>query len=279
MNIEKLANDIANWIKQYCETNGIKSLVVGVSGGIDSSVVASLCVRTGIQTILISIPMDLERDKDAFSKANKLCVKLEQDMLVFEISNIIEAYKKAGLGINFGNNNGKLEEGNLRSMIRADILYTIASRNNGIVMGTGNKDEDEIGYFTKKGDGATDANCLSDIHKSVVYKLGEFLGVPESILNAKPTAGLWDGQTDEDELGMTYDEVEWAIKQDELMKNEAAFDKDGNWIIVKKYMLEEKSYTSRQKEVLAKVRHMRKKNAHKLAYPPVFKVDMENYNG
>jgi NAD+ synthase len=143
-------------------------------------------------------------------------------------------------------------------------------------MGTGNKDEDEIGYMTKFGDSAVDLCPMSDLHKSVVWELGKFLGVPESIINAKPTAGLWDGQTDEDELGMTYAEVEWAIEQDELVENKAAFDEDGNWIMVQRWMLEE-DHTPRQKEVLSKVRDMRRKNAHKLHYPPVFKVEMNKY--
>lgn len=267
MNVEKLANDIVNWIKQYCETNGIKSLVVGVSGGIDSSVVASLCVRTGLPTVCASLPMDLDKDRDAFTKAKELCDKLGLGMVYCEIANIIKGYRN-GCGAYAYLFDKKLSEGNLRSRIRANILCALAAEHNGIVVGTGNKDEDEIGYMTKFGDSAVDLCPLSDLHKSVVWELGRFLGVPESIVNAKPTAGLWDGQTDEDELGMTYAEVEWAIKQDELVDNS---------VIVKRFMIEEKEYTPRQEEVLAKVRNMRKKNAHKLAYPPVFKVNIGNY--
>ena len=262
MTTEQLSNKIAAWMADYANGAGIKSFVVGVSGGIDSAVALRLsqCAisRSGSaeRVIAVAMPMAMGRDsaQGSLYRAMELCVgKPDVEFHIRPIGHIHDAYLEEGVANHLlPPDKNQLLGGNLRSRIRANILADFAGATNGIVVGTGNKDEDEIGYFTKWGDGAVDICPMSKIHKSQVYEIGRWLSVPESILTVKPTAGLWDGQTDEDELGMTYDEVEWALKHDESPNNE------------------DPEPASRQGIVLEKVRRMRKVNAHKLAYAPVF---------
>lgn len=279
ISIPKLIDDIVNWIKRYCEENGITSLVVGVSGGIDSAVVARLCEKTGIRTICVSMPYDTvcvingkePEEGTSTYRSFKLCQNRNVEYYIIQIKDIVQAYKFGNFTpmkngeLLCGNSNVRvgdtqLSEGNLRSRIRANILYDFAGKNNGIVVGTGNKDEDQIGYATVGGDFLCDIFPLSDLHKSIVYKIAkEWEDIPQSIIDAVPTAELWDGQTDEGELGMTYDEIAWAIDYD-----------DNNTLC--KYL------TPRKMEVLLKVREMRKKNKHKITLPPVFKFYPERYS-
>jgi len=267
MEPKTLIEKIIKWLVDYCKTNNIKSLVVGVSGGIDSSVIARLCEKTGIKTICIAMPFDQNEDNGSLRKAKLLCLNRNVLFIVYPIGNIAKAYFATSSFVSAGfqpitNQNihlggeDKDRKGNIRSRVRANILYDIAYRESGIVVGTGNKDEDEIGYFTKFGDGATDVNPLSLIHKSTVYKMAKLLNVPKEIIEAEPTAGLWDGQTDAEDLEMTYDEVEWAIKWDEQKKK-----RDKSLV---------KNRPPNHQSILIKVRHRRKINKHKLSYPPVF---------
>jgi NAD+ synthase len=251
MNIEKLTNDIVAWMTNYIDQAHQSSWVVGVSGGVDSSVVVRLCEATEFPTIAVAMPMYLYGDsaEDSLKKAMSLCVGRDVDFRIREIGPIVEAYKKAAVGCS------QLMEGNLRSRIRANILYDTAGQSQGLVAGTGNLDEDAIGYFTKGGDGLVDLCPLSALHKSVVRDIARFLDVPNDIIDAPPTAGLWDGQTDEDELGMTYDEVAWAIDWDDAK------------------MSDDKTVSARQTKVLEGVRFMRERADHKLIYPPIFTPD------
>ena len=237
--------DVVKWLKDYMIANQLLSCVVGVSGGVDSAVVERLCEKTGLKVICVAMPMYLHGDSDVntLDLAMKLCAGRDVEFHIREIGPIIEIYKKASIGVI------RLAEGNLRSRIRANILYDFAGNNFGFVVGTGNLDEDTIGYMTKGGDGLVDICPISMFHKSEVRKMARLLEVPEEIINAVPTAGLWDGQTDEQELGMTYDEVEWAIEYNGL-----------------------DHCTNRQQQVMEKVNKMRVKNQHKLAYPPVYKT-------
>jgi len=261
MNIPKLIDDIVGWIKKYCEKNGIDSLIVGVSGGIDSAVVTCLCEKTGIKTICVSlpyeydqVPMDLATlnsenpmKETSTRRAYYLCRGRKVEYFIKAIQPIVLAYKNAGFG------ETQLLEGNLRSRIRANILYDFAAKNNGIVVGTGNKDEDQIGYFTKGGDGLCDVCPLSNLHKSIVYEIAKVFGdIPQDIIDAAPTAELWENQTDENELGMTYDEVEWALR------------------ILGRRPIAINRMEKKERDIVNKVKNMVKKNDHKLRYPPIF---------
>lgn len=251
MTTEQLTNQIVAWMTDYMKQSGQKTWIVGVSGGVDSSVVLRLCEHTGFHTIAVAMPMYLHRDSaaDSLKKAMNLCVgRAAVDFHVREIGPIVEAYKAAGIATPLAN--PQLAEGNLRSRIRANILYDFAGVKQGLVVGTGNLDEDAIGYFTKGGDGLVDLCPLSSLHKSVVREIARFTDVPSNIITDPSTAGLWDGQTDEGELGMTYDEVAWAIDYEAKLAD---------------YPL-----STRQGKVLEKVRKMRKQAQHKLHYPPVF---------
>jgi NAD+ synthase len=247
---------------------GLDICVVGVSGGVDSAAVLRLSERTGKRVIAVAMPMETHKDSSANSLrlAMELCVgRPNVEFLIRPIGDIVEAYKKQGTGIGLLGGNvewiTELSEGNLRSRIRADILRGVAGETNGIVMGTGNRDEDEIGYFTKGGDGDVDICPLSQLHKSMVRSIAYCEGVPEEIVAAEPTAGLWDGQTDEDELGMNYDEVEWAIRFD---------DNEINATSTPQELQEAQDLSNRQVKVLGMVRTRRRANAHKLSFPPVF---------
>ena len=193
---------------------------------------------------------------DSTKRAIELCHDRNVTFITKEIISIVDGYKDSGIEMD------QLSEGNLRSRIRANILYNYAGLNNGIVVGTGNKDEDTIGYFTKGGDGLVDICPLSDIHKSDVYRMAEYLQIPGSIISTPPTAELWDGQTDEQELGMNYNEIEWAIKMLEIQIKM----NDNEWVSIRNI------FSNRQNVVLDKVHRMIKKNAHKLVYPPIFMV-------
>ena len=261
-----LIEKITKWLVDYCKANNVNSLVVGVSGGIDSSVVERLCEGTSIKTICIAMPFDTNEDSESLRLARLLCSNRDILFTVYPIGIIAKAYFATSSFVSSGfdsitnksiylGGEDKIRQGNIRSRIRANILCDIAHREGGIVVGTGNKDEDEIGYFTKWGDGAVDICPLSSIHKSTVYKIAKLLNVPKEIIDAKPTAGLWDGQTDEDELGMTYDEVEWAIRWDDEKEK-------------RKFLT--KNRPSNYQSILIKVRDRRKSNKHKLSYPLVF---------
>ena len=257
-----LINGATKWMVDYAKKSNITIWVVGVSGGIDSTVVERLCENTGLPTIAIAMPMWMHKDSDpkSLSRAMALCVDRPAivNFRIRPIGGILEAYQKAGIGLTT-----KLSQGNLRSRIRADILRDAAGEVGcGCVVGTGNLDEDAIGYFTKGGDGDVDICPLSLMHKSEVRAMASAfspsLRVPEDNINAIATAGLWDGQTDEGELGMTYDEIGWAIDHQVLLEDPSV----QNDTLV--------PMTERKQEVLQKVNHMRKVNAHKLAFPPVF---------
>ena len=246
--IEREIYSIVRWINDYVSEHHLASLVVGVSGGIDSAVVERLCEKTGLPVYTVNLPMYFTTGSPCPSsqRAYELCKDRPENVHYFvkTIAGIVGAYKDEGIG------STQLTEGNLRARIRANILYDFAAKNSGIVVGTGNKDEDTIGYMTKGGDSLVDICPLSAIHKSSVYAMGKILEVPQSILDAAPTAELWDGQTDEGELGLTYDQVEWAIKILE-----------GNDYIC---------FDAKNREILDKVHKMIKKNAHKLSYPPIY---------
>ena len=244
MKIEKRAEIIKNWINSYCNSSVFspKSLVIGISGGIDSTVVSTLCALTGRKTIVLSMPIkQIKTQHDLSVKHGEwLKSKFENvEFSVIELEKIFDSFKETLKG--FDNEHGLA---NSRARLRMSTLYQVAASNSGLVVGTGNKVEDfGIGFYTKYGDGGVDISPIADCNKSQVWDLGKHLGVLKEIIDAEPTDGLWnDGRNDKDQLGMTYEEIEKAMND----KN------DPNY---KKYL------------------EIRKKNLHKMNPIPVCKFD------
>ena len=244
MNVEKRTKIIVDWINRYCDNASIepKSLVVGISGGIDSSVVSTICALTSRKTIVLSMPIKQIKSQHDLSieHGNWLTKKFNNiDHKTLELEELFKNFEKT-LG-EFNNEHGFA---NSRARLRMTTLYQVAAANSGIVVGTGNKVEDfGVGFYTKYGDGGVDISPIGDCNKTQVWELGKHLGISKKIINAEPTDGLWnDGRNDTDQLGMTYIELEKAMEN----KN------DPNY---QKYL------------------KIRKKNLHKMDPIPVCKFD------
>lgn len=215
MTPKQQAQHIIRWIKNYARKHKIKTLVVGVSGGIDSAVVSTLCAQTGLPTIAVSMP--IRQSKDTHSLSQQHCEWLANNydnvtVHTVDLTPVFRQFEKATA--DFDN---ELAYANSRSRLRMMCLYQIAQANGGIVVGTGNKVEDfGVGFFTKYGDGGVDISPIGDCMKTEVWSMGRELGVLPEIIDAAPTDGLWaDGRTDEQQLGMTYPELEQAMIDDE----------------------------------------------------------------
>jgi len=188
------------------------SLVVGISGGIDSSVTSTICALTGKKTIVLSMPINQIKEQQDLSLKHREWLKgkfknVESHLVILD--NLFKSFKNSLS--EFDNEHGLA---NSRARLRMATLYQVAASNNGIVVGTGNKVEDfGVGFYTKYGDGGVDISPIADCTKSQVWEMGKNLGVLEEIVKAQPTDGLWDdGRTDVNQLGMSYQELEEAIK-------------------------------------------------------------------
>ncbi|MDB4232529.1 NAD(+) synthase [Candidatus Pelagibacter sp.] len=205
---------ISNWIKNYVEAMPKKaeSLIIGVSGGIDSSVSSTLCAMTGLKTIVLSLPIKQKSLQHDLSL-------MHQEWLVKNFKNV-EAHtlNLDKLFKTFENTLSKFESelglANSRARLRMTTLYQVAAANKGIVVGTGNKVEDfGVGFYTKYGDGGVDISPIADCNKTEVWEIGKELNILKEIIEAAPTDGLWDdGRTDEGQLGLKYEELEEAMK-------------------------------------------------------------------
>ena len=212
-NYEELKERIVKWIKDYADENKIQSLVVGVSGGIDSAVVSTLCAETGLPTFPLGMPIHQDSDQESLSDLHLAWLEKKYKnvkILKFNLTKVFEKFKEALQEYSHDD----LSLANSRSRIRMITLYQIAGKYNGMVVGTGNKVEDYgVGFYTKYGDGGVDIAPIADLYKSEVWELGRHLGVNERIINAKPTDGLWeDGRTDEDQIGVSYAQLEEAME-------------------------------------------------------------------
>ena len=207
------ATFISNWIKKYVNEmpNKAESLVIGISGGIDSSVSSTLSAMTGLKTIVVSMPIKQKKTQHDLSlKHQQWLIKNFKNVEVYtlELDKLFETFKSSLS--KFDNENGMA---NSRARLRMTTLYQVAAANKGIVVGTGNKVEDfGVGFYTKHGDGGVDISPIGDCKKTEVWELGRELKILDEIINAQPTDGLWvDGRTDEDQLGLSYKELEEAI--------------------------------------------------------------------
>ena len=213
MEVSKKVEFIKDWILNYVNSMPSKaeSLVIGISGGIDSSVTSTLCAMTGLKTIALTMPIKQKKDQNDLSLLHKKWLtdnfkNVETHLL--ELDNVFKNFENTLS--NFKNEHGMA---NSRARLRMTTLYQVAAANKGIVVGTGNKVEDfGVGFYTKYGDGGVDISPIADCSKTEVWEIGKELKISNEIINAKPTDGLWDdGRTDEGQLGLKYEELEDAM--------------------------------------------------------------------
>ena len=214
MNTKDRIQYILNWIKQYC--NIIKyqpvTLVIGVSGGVDSAVTSALAAKTGLQTIAVSMPIKQNNEQHNLSLKHLLWLKSNFNNVHTKVINLDKIFSLFQNTMNDFRND--LAFANSRSRLRMITLYQISQFNNGLVVGTGNKVEDfGVGFYTKYGDGGVDISPIADCTKSQVWEMSKNLGILQSIIDAEPTDGLWDdSRNDEDQLGLTYKQIEEAME-------------------------------------------------------------------
>jgi len=213
MQTSKRIDYIKNWILDYCKSMPKEpdSLIVGVSGGIDSSVTSTICALTGKKTIVLSMPIKQIKEQHDLSLKHKNWLKEKfknvEDHLI-NLDLLFETFKHSLS--KFNNEHGMA---NSKARLRMVTLYQVAAANNGIVVGTGNKVEDfGVGFYTKYGDGGVDISPIADCTKTQVWEMGEHLALPDQIIKANPTDGLWeDGRPDVSQLGMSYQDLEKAM--------------------------------------------------------------------
>ena len=204
---------ISNWIKKYVETmeSSAQSLVIGISGGIDSSVTSTLSAMTGLKTIVLSMPIKQKPHQHDLSLKHQEWLVNKFNNVEAHTINLDELFSAFSSSLSkFDNEHGMA---NSRARLRMTTLYQVAAANQGIVVGTGNKVEDfGVGFYTKYGDGGVDISPIADCNKTEVWELGKELGILNEIIDATPTDGLWDdGRTDEGQLGLQYHELEEAM--------------------------------------------------------------------
>jgi NAD+ synthase len=257
MNSEKVTNHIVNWLKDYAENAGIKGFVVGVSGGIDSAVTSTLCARTGLEVLCLEMPIH-----QAPSQVNRALnhidwLRKEYKNVTMVQVNLTPVFDSliANLPPVEDEEDRHMSLANTRARLRMTSLYYFAALNGLLVAGTGNKVEDfGVGFYTKYGDGGVDLSPIADLMKSEVYELARYMGVNKDIIEAAPTDGLWgDDRTDEDQIGASYDELEWAMNALESG-------------------LENLELTDRQNEVLKIYQKLHNANKHKMVEIPVCEV-------
>ena len=210
-NVKEYVEKIALWIKEYIKSTNTKGVVLGMSSGVDCSTVARICQIAEVDVNLVLMPYgkDMHNSKsylDAMELINKFNFKYH----VFDIKPAVDSIQITDKTTD-SNKNIELSKANIRPRIRMTYLYQYAQLNNLLVIGTSNLSERTVGYFTKWGDGACDINPLGMLTKKEVYIVAKYLRVPDSIINKKPSADLWEGQTDEQELGITYEQIDKFI--------------------------------------------------------------------
>lgn len=214
-NVSEYCIKIGEWIKKHIENAHANGVVLGMSSGVDCSVVARLCQNAGISTHLVLMPYgnDMTNSK-SYSDAMELINNFKFDYHIFDIKSAVDAIQipsNSTILKDVSKKNIELSKANIRPRVRMTYLYQYAQINNLLVIGTGNLAERAVGYFTKWGDGGCDINPLGMLTKGEVYILAKYLQVPECIINKKPSAGLWEGQTDEEELGIKYEQIDEFI--------------------------------------------------------------------
>ncbi|NJB82043.1 NAD(+) synthase [Wenyingzhuangia aestuarii] len=257
METQKIAEHIIGWLKNYANKAGVKGFVVGVSGGIDSAVTSTLCASTGLPTVCVEMPIHQHPDQVNRAQEHITQLKARFSNVSDERVDLTESFETFKKAVPTSGNEAilNLTLANTRARLRMTSLYYIAGLHSSLVAGTGNKVEDfGVGFYTKYGDGGVDVSPIADLMKSEVFALGAYLGVPSAIQTAAPTDGLFgDSRTDEDQLGASYDELEWAMKQQDAGKTVEDF-------------------TDRQQEVFAIYSKLNRANQHKMEPIPVCEI-------
>jgi NAD+ synthase len=248
-----LENRIVQWLKEYADTNNIKALVIGVSGGIDSAVSSTLAAKTGLPTYAIGMPIHQKEEQETLSDAHLNWLQSNFSNVIINKFDLTKVFDTFQFSVKeFGAN--KLALANSRSRLRMVTLYQVATSVGGIVVGTGNKVEDYgVGFYTKYGDGGVDIAPIADLYKTEVWELGRHFGVDQRIIDASPTDGLWDdGRTDEDQIGTSYEMLEWVME-------------DG--------LNEDPMFLSEEQTLAVNVyQKFHKQNKHKMVSIPTFKL-------
>jgi NAD+ synthase len=253
-NSDNISNQIVNWLKNYAVNAKSKGFVIGISGGVDSAVTSTLCAMTGLEVLCVEMPIHqapthVSRAREHIAQLKKRfnnVSSVEADLTsTFDVFKSIFTKDTTEQKIN-------LALANSRARLRMTTLYYLASINGLLVAGTGNKVEDfGVGFYTKYGDGGVDLSPIADLMKTEVFLLGKFLNIPQSIQIAQPTDGLFgDDRTDEQQLGATYVELEWAMKEDQKGSVDSQF-------------------LDREKEVFKIYKNLNSSNSHKMREIPV----------
>lgn len=257
MQTEKVVNYIVNWLKDYATKAGVNGFVVGISGGIDSAVTSTLCAKTGLNVLCIEMPIHQAESHVTRAQEHIKQLKLRFDNVSdtkTDLTPVFEAFKGE---VFFDGDQATVDMAlaNTRARLRMTTLYYYAGLYKLLVAGTGNKVEDfGVGFYTKYGDGGVDLSPIADLVKSEVYELGSYLNVPESIMKAQPSDGLFgDARSDEDQIGASYPELEWAMKMDTEGKQAEDFE-------------------GREKTVFSIYKRFNKANKHKMIPIPICEI-------
>jgi NAD+ synthase len=257
MKTKQVTDYIVEWLKDYATNAKVNGFVVGVSGGIDSAVTSTLCAKTGLDVLCIEMP--IHQAKSHVTRAQEHITQLKKHYknvsdIRTDLTPVFEEFKTE-ISLNGKQAIVDMALANTRARLRMTTLYYYAGLKGLLVAGTGNKVEDfGVGFYTKYGDGGVDLSPIADLMKSEVYEIGEYLNVPESIMKAAPSDGLFgDTRSDEDQIGASYPELEWAMLMQEKGKTEIDF-KD------------------REKKVFKIYKSFNAKNKHKMIPIPICEI-------
>ena len=257
MHTEKVVDHIVNWLKDYATNAGVNGFVVGISGGIDSAVTSTLCAKTGLNVLCIEMPIHQAKSHVTRGQEHIELLKNKFSNVDDTRTDLTPVFEEFKTEVFFDGDQATIDMAlaNTRARLRMTTLYYYAGLYKLLVAGTGNKVEDfGVGFYTKYGDGGVDLSPIADLVKSQVYKLGEYLKVPESIMKAAPSDGLFgDTRSDEDQIGASYPELEWAMKMD----NEGKVSED---------------FSGRENEVFKIYKRFNTANKHKMTPIPICEI-------
>ncbi len=260
MQTEKIVTHIVNWSTDYLKKSKQKGFVIGVSGGVDSAVVSTLCAKTGFPVLCLEMPIHQAENQVSRARNHIEWLKSNFEKIEAKTVNLTPVYDEFVLSVAKSENeySYNLSLANTRARLRMTSLYYYAGIHGYLVAGTGNKVEDfGVGFFTKYGDGGVDISPIADLMKSEVYEIAAFMGINQDIQKAAPTDGLFgDNRTDEDQIGASYDELEWAMKAAERGQIS-------------------KDFSGREREVMEIYEKRHRANLHKMVPIPICEIPKE----